>query len=128
MAQEFVEHFKASGKPLSSAVKQLDDMLRYFPRLMFVERVPDCDPPGQLELCCVRDALMQWVKDDPRFPALVFTSFERGLKHAGYDGRIFCLFFISLLTFSTQPVCDAINARQDTCEALGLQGRRGGVR
>ena len=62
-------------------MKQLEDMLRYYTELMYVE-VAEGARNG-LELCCARDTLMHKVKDDPRFPNLVFTSFERGLKHAG---------------------------------------------
>jgi len=81
LAARFIDLFRRPNKALSSAVKQLEDMLRYYTELMYVE-VAEGARNG-LELCCARDTLMHKVKDDPRFPNLVFTSFERGLKHAG---------------------------------------------
>jgi hypothetical protein len=45
---------------LSSAVKQLEDMLRYYSDLMYVE-VAEAARNG-LELCCARDTLMHKVK------------------------------------------------------------------
>ncbi len=58
LAKNFIDKLRRPNKPLSSAVKQLEDMLRFYPQHMYVER---CSPPGLLELCCARDVIIHAV-------------------------------------------------------------------
>jgi len=78
----FIDSFRQEGRCLSSAIVNLDCMLKNFPEYVYIEH----NEEGDLEIHFVRDKLLKALRnEEERFPALVFTSFERGLKHAGME-------------------------------------------
>merc|ERR1711991_158136 len=58
----FIDSFHHEGRTTPSAVLNLHNMLDAFPELVYLVR-----------------------REEDKFPSLVFTSFERGLKHAGME-------------------------------------------
>jgi hypothetical protein len=78
----FIDSFRQEGRCLSSAIVNLECMLKHFPEYVYIEY----SDRGELEIHFVRDKLLKTLRnEEERFPALVFTSFERGLKHAGME-------------------------------------------
>lgn len=57
-------------------------MLKYFPDLVYVDILPS----GEYEVNFYREQVIRKLKqEESKFPNIVFTSFERGLKHAGME-------------------------------------------
>ncbi len=82
LATEFVNSFRREGRPLPSSILSLNNMLLHFPELVYVVR----NPANEFEVHFLRDRLIKTLRlHESRFPNLVFTSFERGLKHAGME-------------------------------------------
>jgi hypothetical protein len=83
LATEFINTFRREGRPLPSSILSLTNMLTHFPELVFVVRNA---ANGEFEVHFLRDRLIKTLRlHENRFPNLVFTSFERGLKHAGME-------------------------------------------
>merc|ERR1711964_694013 len=65
-----------------SAVLNLHNMLDAFPELVYLVRLEN----GDIEVHFLRGKLIKALRsEEDKFPSLVFTSFERGLKHAGME-------------------------------------------
>lgn len=79
----FIDSFHHEGRTTPSAIIHLEAMLRLFPDLVWLSRSVET---GELEVLFQRDKLIKALRhEEDKFPALVFTSFERGLKHAGME-------------------------------------------
>ena len=66
-----------------SAITTLEALFEAFPRQCFLSKRGD-----EYDLCFLREELMGELKramEAESFPKIVFTSFERGLKHAGLE-------------------------------------------
>lgn len=78
----FIDSFDHEGRTTPSAVLNLHNMLNAFPDLVYLVRLDS----GDIEVHFLRDKLIKALRsEEDKFPALVFTSFERGLKHAGME-------------------------------------------
>jgi len=78
----FINSFRQEGRAMPSAILNLKAMLQTFPELVYLERLPN----GDIEVLFERDQLIKALRqEEEKFPQLVFTSFERGLKHAGME-------------------------------------------
>lgn len=66
------------GRKLPSALANLLDFLKTYPRLCFVRVAHD----GQFEVCFYRSEIVSALERDR--PSFIFTSFERGMKHAKF--------------------------------------------
>lgn len=73
--EEFISSFRRANEQLPSAIRTLDTMLRDFPALCFVVFNTNSDGP---EVHFHRKSMI-----DQMGKSFNFTSFERGLKHAG---------------------------------------------
>jgi len=83
LATEFINTFRREGRPLPSSIVSLTNMLMHFPELVYVVRNA---ANNEFEVHFLRDRLIKTLRlHENRFPNLVFTSFERGLKHAGME-------------------------------------------
>ncbi len=82
VAAAFVSSFRSEGRGLPSSIQTLNNLMQSFPDLCYVVR----DASGQFEVHFLRDRLIKMLRQqESKFPNLVFTSFERGLKHAGLE-------------------------------------------
>jgi hypothetical protein len=80
---EFIETFRRADLSLPTSITTLSNLLLHFPKLIYV--VPS-ETSNELELHFWREQLLQALfLEEAKFPGLVFTSFERGLKHAGME-------------------------------------------
>ena len=78
----FINSFRQEGRTMPSSILTLKAMLLAFPDLVYLERLDS----GDIEILFQRDQLIKALRsEEERFPQLVFTSFERGLKHAGME-------------------------------------------
>lgn len=78
----FIASFRSEGRGLPSSIQTLSNLMQHFPELCYVVR----DAAGQFEVHFLRDRLIKALRQqESKFPNLVFTSFERGLKHAGLE-------------------------------------------
>jgi hypothetical protein len=78
----FINSFRQEGRAMPSSILNLKAMLLAFPELVYLERLDS----GDTEVLFQRDQLIKTLRsEEERFPQLVFTSFERGLKHAGME-------------------------------------------
>jgi len=78
----FINSFQQEGRAMPSAIINLHAMLLAHPDLVYLDRMED----GAIEVHFHRDQLIKALRqEEEKFPALVFTSFERGLKHAGME-------------------------------------------
>jgi hypothetical protein len=83
IAAEFVNSFRSEGRGLPSSIQTLSSLMLQFPDLCYV--VQDM-LTNQFEVHFLRDRLIKALRrQESKFPNLVFTSFERGLKHAGME-------------------------------------------
>jgi len=83
MQTDFLASFKKGDDKVPSAITTLESLFRTFPKLCYLQKCGN-----EVDLCFVREELMQQLKlatEQGRFPKIVFTSFERGLKHAGME-------------------------------------------
>ncbi len=79
---EFIDTFRRKSSTLPTSIVTLRALLLHFPKLVFVVRNTD----NEFELHFWRDSLLQALRmEEAKFPKLVFTSLERGLKHAGME-------------------------------------------
>jgi len=80
--KSFIDSFHHEGRTTPSAVLNLHNMLDAFPELVYLVRLEN----GDIEVHFLRDKLIKALRsEEDKFPSLVFTSFERGLKHAGME-------------------------------------------
>jgi hypothetical protein len=78
----FIASFRSEGRGLPSSIQTLSNLMQHFPELCYVVR----DAANQFEVHFLRDRLIKALRNqESKFPNLVFTSFERGLKHAGLE-------------------------------------------
>ncbi len=78
---EFIDTFRRKSSTLPTSIVTLHELLLHFPQLVYVAR---SEESNELELHFHRERLLQSLRiEQAKFPDLVFTSFERGLKHAG---------------------------------------------
>jgi hypothetical protein len=80
---EFIETFCSADSSLPTSLVTLRDLLLHFPKLVYVVR---SETSNEMELHFWRKQLLQALRpEQAKFPDLVFTSFERGLKHTGME-------------------------------------------
>ncbi len=78
LIDEFINSFRCYARPLKTAIQTLEGFLRNCPDLVWLVQIDD-----DLEVHFQRALTILFLqKNNPTFN---FTSFERGLKHAGME-------------------------------------------
>jgi len=76
--EEFINYFEVYYGFLPSSIQTLKTILNKYPDLACIKKNNE-----QSEVHMHRDALLKKLRND--YPAIIMTSFERGLKHAGME-------------------------------------------